>query len=117
MSYELGVNIKKIREDKKATQEDVAKALNTSRQRYARMEDGTSEISYKDLCAVANFLGVALQEITSIMEEKKSLSVMFREKGGSEKNFEAVEKIEEILRVFYSHEKLYRRMRDKGVSK
>jgi hypothetical protein len=42
---------------------------------------------------------------------------MFREKGGSEKNFEAVEKIEEILRVFYAHEKLYRKMRDKGVSK
>ena len=116
MSYELGMNIRQIRESKNISQENVAKALNIEGQRYVRMEDGTLEISYKDLFVVADFLGTTVERITDALVEKRSLFDMFKEQGGSEKSFEAVEKIEEILRVFYAHEKLYRRMRDKGAS-
>lgn len=111
MSYALGVRIKELRTMRKISQEQMAEALDTTRQRYSRLENGQIDISFVMIKDIAKVLGVTTKEITSAEEEKKGLTTLFREKNNSPQAAEAVSKIEEILRVFHAHEKLYYQMR------
>ena len=111
MSYALGVRIKELRIMRKISQEQMAEALDTTRQRYSRLENGQIDISFVMIKDIAKILGVSTYDITSIEEEKKALTALFREKSNSVEVAESVSKIEEILKVFHSHEKLYYQMR------
>ncbi len=51
----VGENIKKLRKQKKLTQNEVAKVLNISRQAYCRYENGQRELSLEALCQLADF--------------------------------------------------------------
>lgn len=51
----VGENIKKLRKQKKLTQNEVAKVLNISRQAYCRYENGQRELSLETLCKLADF--------------------------------------------------------------
>lgn len=111
MSYALGVKIKELRTMRKMSQEQMAEALNTTRQRYSRLEGGQIDISFVMIKDIAKVLGISTKEITSAEEEKKGLTALFREKNNSPETVESVSKIEEILKVFHAHEKLYYQMR------
>ncbi|WP_243251194.1 helix-turn-helix transcriptional regulator [Clostridium sp. D43t1_170807_H7] len=111
MSYALGVRIKELRTMRKISQEQMAEALDTTRQRYSRLENGQIDISFVMIKNIAKVLGVAINEITSAEEERKGLTTLFREKNNSPEATESVSKIEEILKVFHAHEKLYYQMR------
>lgn len=111
MSYALGVRIKELRTMRKISQEQMAEALDTTRQRYSRLENGQIDISFIMIKDIAKILGVTTNEITSAEEEKKGLTTLFREKNKSLEAVELVSKIEEILKVFHVHEKLYYQMR------
>ena len=112
MSYALGARIRQFRETQKVSQETMADFLGTTRQRYARMESGQIEMSFQTIKKIADFLGVKVPEITSAVEERKGLSALFREKTDKPEVLEAVSRIENILAVFHSHEKLYYQMKE-----
>lgn len=115
MSYAIGSRIKDLRTTRKISQEKMAEVLDTTRQRYSRLENGQVDISYVIIKQIADHLGVSVSEITSAEEEKKALVTFFREKDLSEDIVGSVSTIEEILQVFHAHEKLYNQMRDRDV--
>lgn len=111
MSYALGIRIKELRQERKISQEQMAYVLETTRQRYSRIENGQVDISFVMIKKIADYLGVPTSAITSAEEEKKELVTLFREKSMGEDVINSVAKIEEILKVFHAHEKLYYQMK------
>lgn len=111
MSYALGMRIKELRQKHKIGQEQMADVLETTRQRYSRIENGQVDISFVMIKKIADYLGVPTSDITSAEEEKKELVTLFREKNSGEDVINSVAKIEEILKVFHAHEKLYHQMK------
>lgn len=111
MSYNMGSKIRKLREERKFSQEEMAKVLNTTRQRYARLENGQVDLSYVLIKKIAVYLGVNPSEITSVEQFDKELVTFFRDENFAQDIKENVSKIENILRVFNAHEKLYYQMK------
>lgn len=111
MSYTLGSRIKELRTNRKISQEQMADVLETSRQRFSRIENGQIDISFVMIKKIAEYLGIPTSEITCVEEEKMKLTTFFREKSSSKNVMDSVAKIEEILEVFNAHEKLYNQMR------
>lgn len=111
MSYAIGRRIRELRENHKISQEQMANLLGTTRQRYSRIEKGQIEISFVTIKKIADFLGVPTSVITSDEKEKKELVTLFREKSSSANIVDLVGKIEEILKAFNAHEKLYYQMK------
>lgn len=85
----------------------MAEMLETTRQRYARLENGQVDISYVIIKKISDYFGIPISEITRVEQEQKELVTFFREKYTGEDVVGSVAKIEEILRVFNAHEKLY----------
>ena len=112
MSYAIGARIKELRLEHRMSQDDIAAALGTTRQRISRIENGQVDVSYVLLKQLADCLGVSVNEITKAAEESKGLTALFREKSGSPEAIAAIQKIEEILKVFSAHEKLYEQMKE-----
>ena len=113
MSYAIGRRINEIRTQKKINQEDIASALRISRQRFARIENGQSEISYSMIQKVADYLAVPVSYITSVNEEV-DLKLYFRDFENASNIEASVETIVDILKTFHAHEKLYYRMKVKS---
>ncbi len=67
-----GNKIKRIREIKGLTQEDIAKKLNLTHQAYSRMERGETSISIERIAKIAEILDVTVDDIYR-MDEKKVL--------------------------------------------
>lgn len=55
--------LKKLRENKKFTQEYIGKLLNTTQQQYYKYEKGIQEIPVHHLITLAKFYGVTLDKI------------------------------------------------------
>jgi len=111
MSYAIGSRIKELRTNHRISQEQMAELLNTSRQRYARLENGQVDVSYVIIKKIADYLGVSTAEITASEQNNKELVAFFREREISEDIVSAVARIQEILRMFHAHEKLYYQMK------
>ena len=111
MSYAIGNRIRELRTVHHVGQEEMASALGTTRQRYARMENGQVDISYVTIKVIADYFGVPTREITSVMDEHKELVAFFREKQVSKEMLESVACIEDILKTFNAHQKLYFQMK------
>ena len=59
----LGQRIQKIRKEKGFSQEEIAEALEVSRQAVSKWENGTSEPSTANLIALAKLYGISLDEL------------------------------------------------------
>lgn len=105
MKILIGEQIRKLRELNKVTQEEIADALGMTRQRFARIEKGISDISYETILKIADYLKVSAQEIIDVCE--KSTTVSYRNKNSSTASFE---KIEEMLTFFYANKSLHQQM-------
>lgn len=116
MSYAIGNKIKEIRMIRKISQEQMAEHLDTTRQRYARLENGQVDISYVMIKKISEYLGVSTKEITNAENEERKLVAFFREKDTGEDIVNSVAKIEEILRVFHAHEKLYYQTKERKAN-
>lgn len=113
MSYAMGRRINEIRMQKKMNQEDIASALGISRQRFARIESGQSEISYDMIRKAAEYFAVPVSSITSA-DEDIDLKLYFRDVQNAGGLDTSVAKIVDILKTFHAHEKLYYRMKGKN---
>ncbi|MGM0524274.1 MAG: helix-turn-helix transcriptional regulator [Bacillota bacterium] len=114
MSYAIGRKIKEVRTNLKISQEDMAGVLETTRQRYARLENGQIDLSYVVIKKIADHFGVPTRTLTAVEDEPKGLVTLFREKNSHSDVVESVAVIEEILTVFHAHEKLYHQMRERN---
>lgn len=66
----VGTNIRKFREAKGATQENMAEALNMTRQAVSNWECGKTEPDIDTLHRISQYLGVSIEEL--IYGEKRS---------------------------------------------
>jgi Predicted transcriptional regulators len=70
----VGKNIKRFREDKHITQEELAEHLNVSRQAVSNWECGKTEPDIETLHKIATFLDISVEEL--IYGEKKQYNII-----------------------------------------
>ena len=104
MNALLGGRIKALRTAKNYTQEQVAEQLGISRQKYARIENGSNSITLDILAKVAKMLGVTVADITGVLDEKPVVVYRSGEDGASS------EKIFDMLDLFYANKHMYMKL-------
>lgn len=105
MNVLLGNRIRSLRSAGHYTREQIADWIGISRQRYARIENGTNNITLEVLSQIADVLDVKIGDITKVLEETETPVVAYRtgpENASSEKIFA-------MLDLFYANKHLYRR--------
>ena len=95
------------REQNRLTQEDVAKNLGFTRQRYARLEKGELNITYNVLNQLANIFKVTVSDITNVLEQEKDVLAYFRNDGNTDEDRKAFEDIFKYVEIFFAHKKMY----------
>lgn len=115
MNTILGRRIRSLRESKGLTQEQVAEKMKCTRQKYARIEKGLIDISYASITAIAEILGVTVEEITSAVNNVEQKQPMYRldEELIREDKFEFINK---MIDTFYTHRKLYNSVRQVDIN-
>jgi len=106
MNAILGARIRGLRESNGLTQEQIAAELGWSRQKYARLEKGSIDISYACITKIAEIIKVTAEDITSAVNSRTDEHLMFRED-----NYAAPEDkmalICNMIDTFYAHRRLY----------
>lgn len=101
MNELLGGRIKALRSAGNFTQEQMADQIGISRQKYARIESGTNNITLEVLTQIAKVLEVQVGDITRVLDE----SPVVEYRVGIEKA--SSEKILDMLDLFYANKHLY----------
>lgn len=109
MNELLGSRIKSLRSAKNLTQEQMADQIGISRQKYARIENGTNNITLEILSKIANILDVTVGDITRVLDETPA--VEFR--SGTENV--SSEKIFDMLNLFYANKHLYEKLQQNDI--
>lgn len=104
MNTLLGSRIKALRTARNFTQEQVADQLGVSRQKYARIENGTNSITLDILAKIAGVLDVSVGDITGVLD--KEPEVAFRSGAGDATS----EEIFDMLDLFYANKHMYNRL-------
>lgn len=61
----LGQNIKKIREDKNLTQQQIAELIHMHRSNYSKIESGQRELSIDALNKISRYFGMTIDQIVN----------------------------------------------------
>lgn len=102
----LGKKLKKLRTNRGMTQDMVAKILHTTRQRYARMENGQADISYQDIRMLAELFGISTSELAAEGSQEKIRGMMMRQEPKL-LQIEGMEKLLSLLDIFEEQERIY----------
>lgn len=111
MNELLGNRIKALRKTKNLTQEQLADQIGISRQRYARIEKGTNNISLDILSKIAKALDITVNDITKVLDETPVVSYRVGDKSSSSKE------IFDMLDLFYANKHLFTKLQDNDLSK
>ena len=123
MNEILGERIKALRSGTHLTQEQVADKIGISRQKYARIENGTNNITLEILALelefvkiiislsffIAKVLGVQVADITRVLDETPVIAYRNGDTSGSS------EKITEMLDLFYANKHLYTKLQHDDI--
>lgn len=109
MNELLGGRIKALRSAKNFTQEQIADQIGISRQKYARIESGTNNITLEVLAQIANVLDVQVGDITRVLDETPAVAY----RAGSENA--SSEKIFDMIDLFYANKHLYAKLQHKDI--
>ena len=104
MNELLGNRIKSIRSARHFTQEQIANQIGISRQKYARIESGTNNITLELLSKIAKILDVTVGDITKVLDDIPAVEYRSTEADGSS------EKIFEMIDLFYANKHLYEKL-------
>ena len=63
-------NLKKIREAKRYSQEDIAEVLQMTQQQYSRYEVGTHEIPVRHVVTLCKFYGISSDWLLGLKDEE-----------------------------------------------
>ena len=66
---EVCANLKKIRTERRYSQEDVAEVLQTTQQQYSRYELGIHEIPVRHVIALCKFYGISADWLLGLKED------------------------------------------------
>ena len=108
MNELLGSRIKALRIANNFTQEQVAEEIGVSRQKYARIESGANSITLDILSKVAKVFGVAVGDITRVLDETPVVAYRTSEESEASSN-----KIFDMLDLFYANKHMYNRLRQR----
>lgn len=106
MNELLGSRIKALRGIKNYTQEQVAERIGVSRQKYARIESGTNNITLDILSKIAGVLDVSVGDITRVLDETPVIAYRAGEKDSSS------QKIFDMLDLFYANKHMYAKLQN-----
>lgn len=109
MNALLGSRIKALRTAKNYTQEQVAERLGISRQKYARVENGSNSITWDILRKIAEILDVTVGDITRVLDEEPVVAYRSGEDGVSS------ERIFDMLDLFYANKHMYMRLQHRDM--
>ncbi len=101
----IGDQIRKLREARKITQEEIAEKLSMTRQRFARIEKGHSDISYDIILSIAEIFSIDPHDITDVCSIPVSIS--YRNGDASVETFDT---IKEMIGFFYANKSMYVQM-------
>lgn len=111
MDKGLGKKLKKLRTEKGMTQDMVARILHTTRQRYARMENGQADIPFQDIRMLANIFGISTSELAAEDEKEKIRGIILHQKpeltgiDGVEHLLTLLDRIEEQEQIYYGKQR------------
>ena len=88
----LGEALKAHRTEKQMTQEFVAETLGVSRQAVSKWENGTSDPSTSNLCALAKLYGIPVEELLHETQEEKKRGLKQKRDSRTAVSFDTVEK-------------------------
>lgn len=114
MSTLLGGYIEQKRKERDLTQEKMAEVIGCSRQKYARMERGEADITYKDLVQISDVFGISVPDITAAVDpnQEDNFAALFRQATDGDVK-DSLKTVKEILDFFYALKREYDRV--KGV--
>lgn len=115
--YELGKKIRAIREEKGLSQLAVVEKLveqdiNMSRETLSKIENNSRSISAIELNALCNVFNVDIGDFFH-KEELDDLVTFFRKRNFSQNTLEEIYKLQEMVKVFINHEKIYKEGKEK----
>lgn len=106
MAEGLGKKLKKLRISKGMTQDMVAKILHTTRQRYARMENGQADIPYQDIRMLADIFGISTSELTA-EEQKENIRGILTQQKPELLQIPGMEQLVSLFDIFQEQERIY----------
>lgn len=105
MNKLLGKRITTLRMAANLTQEQVAEQIGISRQKYARIENGMSNITLDSLSKIAEILNVSISDITRVLDEQSMVKHKDKKESSSNQIFE-------MLDLFYANKRIYNRLQN-----
>lgn len=108
MNELLGSRIKALRSAANFTQEQISDQIGISRQKYARIENGTNNITLDILNKIANVLNVKVIDITKVLDETPVVEYRVGLEETSSK------KIFDMLDFFYANKHLNKKLQCKN---
>lgn len=104
MNELLGNRIKALRSAKNFTQEQIAEQIGFSRQKYARIESGTNNITLETLSQISKLLDVTVGDITRVLDETPAVAYRAGIENSSSKM------IFDMLDLFYANMHLHNKL-------
>lgn len=117
MEYRIGKKIRAFREEKGLSQLKLAEALEErgikmSRETLSKIENNSRSISAVELKAIADVLGVDIDEFFH-EEEPDSMVTFFRKDNFSQDVLEDIKELQEMVKVFIQNKRMYLEKKDK----
>ena len=108
MNSMIAGNIRALLKDRNKKQTDLADAMGTNKQTVNKMLNGTRMINAVELNAIAKYLGVKMEELTSITPERADTNIVhaFMGKVQSEQAKQALQIADELSDMILFHKKV-----------
>ena len=112
MDYGIGKRIRSFREDKGLSQLKLAEALEErgikmSRETLSKIENNSRSVYAIELKALSKVLDVDINDFFH-EEEAEDMVTFFRKRNFSNKALEEISKLQEMVKVFLKHERMYK---------
>lgn len=104
MNELLGRRIKALRNAGNFTQEQIADRIGVSRQKYARIENGSNNVTLDILTRIAAVLEVSVADITRVLDETPVIAYRAGTKSASSM------KLFDMIDLFYANKHMYAKL-------
>ena len=114
--HEIGKKIKTIRKEKRLSQSKVVekliqKDINMSRETLSKIENNNRSISAIELKAISEVLNMDIGDFFD--EEPDDLVTFFRNRNFSNKSLIEISQLQDMVKIFLNHEKMYKEEHEK----
>jgi len=99
----LGGKLRQLRGERKMNQEEVAAALHVSRQKYSRLEQGTSDPSLVELNRLALLFDTTVSDLLAEEQEEEPVLSLYRAKDDSPE----INYINDVIDMFFKNKRIY----------